>query len=136
MGLMNEELLKDIINDTEKKFAKLEKKEIKIGNRNNKGKLRWRNIPPFLIKPLVEVGQMGELKYGTYNFLNGLMLNDTMDSLQRHLDAFLDPAQSDIDEESGLNHLAHISWNALVALYHLNTRPELDDRFKLEDKND
>ena len=101
-----------------------------LGNRFNKGKLRWRNIPMFLVRPLVKVGQFGEEKYGTYNFLKGLPVLDTVDSLHRHLDAFLDPNESDYDEESGCHHLAHLAWNSLVALYHLKNRPELDDRFK------
>lgn len=104
--------------------------DIKVGKRHNKGKLRWRNIPLFLVRPLVKVGQMGEVKYGTYNFLNGLPVSDTIDSMMRHLDAFLDPEQSDYDDESGLHHCSHIAWNALVVLYHLETRPELDDRWR------
>lgn len=102
----------------------------KTGKRFNSGKLRWRNLPPFLVKPMIEVGQFGEKKYGTYNFLKGLPTLDTLDSLQRHLDAVLDPEQSDYDEESGCHHLAHIAWNSIVALHHLQTRPELDDRWK------
>jgi hypothetical protein len=101
------------------------------GNRFNNGKLRWRNFPLFLIRPLVEVGQQGEAKYGTYNFLKGLTVNDTLDSLKRHLDKFEDPSQSDIDEETNVNHLASVAWNALVALYMIKTRPDLDDRYKL-----
>lgn len=101
-----------------------------VGKRYNSGKLRWRNIPQFLIRDMVEVGQFGEKKYGTYNFLNGLPVNDTLDSLYRHLDAATDPNQSDYDEESGLHHLAHVAWNALVALYHIKTRSDLDDRYK------
>ena len=40
-----------------------------VGNRYNDNKLRWRNFPLFLMRPLIEVGQQGEKKYGTYNFL-------------------------------------------------------------------
>jgi hypothetical protein len=79
---------------------------------------------------MIQVGHFGEGKYTTFNFLKGLPLNDTMDSLKRHLDKFEDPSQPDIDEESGCHHLAHIAWNSLVALYHITTRPELDDRYK------
>lgn len=105
---------------------------MEVGKRYNKDKLRWRNFPMFLVRPLIEIGQMGEKKYGTYNFLKGLPTSDTLDCLHRHLDSFMDPNQPDIDKESGKSHLAHVAWNALVALYHIKTRPELDDRYKGE----
>ena len=106
----------------------------KIGKRYNKGKLRWRNVPMFLFRSIIEVGQFGETKYDTFNFLKGLPINDIMDSMKRHLDKFEDPNISDIDDESKCHHLAHVAWNALVALYVLKTRPELDDRYKGEEE--
>lgn len=110
----------------------------KEGIRYNQNKLRWRNFPLFLVKPLVEVGAAAEKwkgnpdgKYPTFNFLQGLSVQDTLDSLMRHLDSVLDPDQSDIDPEDQCHHLAKVAWNALVALYYIKTRPDLDDRFKL-----
>lgn len=107
------------------------------GERKNANKLRWRNLPMFLIRPMVEVGAKAEKhegnpegKYETFNFLKGLRALDTIDSLKRHLDKFEDPTEPDIDEESKCHHLAHIAWNALVLLYMIKTRPELDDRWK------
>lgn len=104
--------------------------ESQKGLRYNSGKLRWRNFPLFLLRPLAEVGQYGETKYDAFNFLNGLAINDLMDCMKRHLDAFEDPARPDKDEESGVNHLAHVAWNALVALYYAENNPDLDDRWK------
>ena len=105
------------------------------GLRYNTGKLRWRNFPLFLFRPVVEVGSASELregnptgKYPTLNFLKGLKVQDNLDSLQRHLDELLDPSRPDYDAESGQHHLAHIAWNALVALYFIVNRPEFDDR--------
>lgn len=109
------------------------------GIRYNKGKLRWRNFPLFLMKPLAEVGAAAEKwkgnpegKYPTFNFLQGLSVQDTLDSLMRHLDAVIDPSQPDIDPEDQCHHLAKVAWNALIALYYIKTRPDLDDRFKME----
>lgn len=99
------------------------------GERKNNGKLRWRNFPLFLIRPMIEVGHFGETKYATFNFLKGLTVLDCMDSLNRHLDELVDPSKSDIDLESNCHHLAHVAWNALVALYMIKTRPDLDDRY-------
>ena len=101
-----------------------------VGTRFNNGKRRWRNIPRFLLSPLVDVGQFGEQKYDTFNFLKGLPVLDTLDSLERHLEKLSDPKMSDYDEESGCHHLAHVAWNALVALHNIETRKDLDDRYK------
>lgn len=110
----------------------------RVGDRHNAGKLRWRNFPLFLIKPLIEVAHYGESKYETFNFLKGMTVLDSYDCLMRHLDAFMDPNQSDFDIDQGnvkgsqCHHLAHVAWNALVCLYMILTRPELDDRWKPE----
>jgi len=113
----------------------------KKGLRHNKNKLRWRNFPMFLLRPVVEVGAAAEKiegnptgKYETYNFLKGLSVADCMDCLKRHLDAVDDPNQSDIDPEDGKHHLAKVAWNALVALHYIETRPDLDDRYKGENE--
>ena len=101
-----------------------------LGKRDNKNKLRWRNFPLFLVEPLAKVGHFGETKYETFNFLKGQTVLDTIDCLKRHLTKVDDPSKPDTDEESGCHHLAHVAWNALVALYFIKTRPDLDDRFK------
>lgn len=109
--------------------------EKEIGIRHNSGKLRWRNFPMFLMRGLIQVGQMGEVKYNTYNFMKGLPVSDTLDSLMRHLDAIQDPLQPDLDTESNLSHLYHVAWNALVAAWMIENRPDLDDRITLEQLN-
>lgn len=100
------------------------------GVRYNEGKLRWRNVPLFLLRDIIKVGEMGEKKYATYNFLKGLSVQDTLDSAMRHLDAVTDPNQDDNDSESLLPHIAHAAWNLIVAGYMIKTRPDLDDRLK------
>lgn len=102
----------------------------KLAKRFNKGKLRWRNFPLFLLKPLIEVAQFGETKYDTYNFMSGFPVDSILDSLKRHLEQSENPFESDIDKESSCHHLAHVAWNALVALYVIEYMPELDDRYK------
>lgn len=102
------------------------------GIRETSNKLRWRNFPLFLIRPLIEVASFGEGKYDTFNFLKGQTILNCTDAIKRHLDKFEDPSIDDLDEESRVNHLAHVAWNALVAVYMLKTRPDLDDRYKPE----
>lgn len=116
----------------------------KLADRYNSGKLRWHNVPMFILRPVAEVGAMAEKhpdnpkgKYGTYNYLRGLKANETLDSLKRHLDSFESPYESDLDKETGLPHLAHIAWNALALLHSLKENSTLDDRYKLpENTND
>ena len=105
------------------------------GMRFNSDKLRWSTFPKFLIKPLISVAHFGATKYDDFNFLKGLPVLDTLDSLERHLEAVLDPDSSDFDEESKCEHLAHVAWNALVALYMIKNRPDLDDRYKGQKKD-
>jgi hypothetical protein len=105
-----------------------------LAQRYNEGKLKWHNFPMFLIRPLIQVAHYGAGKYATHNFMKGAPISQYLDSLKRHLDSFEDFKQSDNDTESNINHLAHIAWNALVAIYMLENRPELDDRYKETDK--
>lgn len=105
------------------------------GYRYNEGKLRWRNFPMFLMRGLIQVGQMGESKYNTYNFMKGLPVSDTLDSAFRHLDAATDPTQPLEDGESGINHLYHAAWNLLVAAWMIKNRPDLDDRLTVKQLN-
>lgn len=113
-----------------KKTKPVKNKKPELGIRKNDQKLRWRNFPLFLIRPLIEVAQFGESKYDTFNFLKGQTINNCLDAIKRHLDKFEDPSIPDEDEESKVTHLGHIAWNALVAAYMMKTRPELDDRWK------
>lgn len=100
-----------------------------VGSRKNANKLRWRNFPLFLLKPLMEVGHAGEKKYATFNYLDGQYANNLLDSMKRHLEKLESPFESDIDEETGCHHGSCIAWNALVLVFMLKTRPDLDDRY-------
>lgn len=94
-------------------------------------KTRCRNFPTFLLRGLFEVSEMGEEKYGTYDFLNGkLTVNDHLDSLKRHMIKLEDPNVSDFDHESKKLHAYHMAWRALMTAYTIENHPELDDRFK------
>ena len=103
----------------------------------NDKKTRWRNFPLWLMEGLIDVAQMGEGKYGLYDFLEkDYTVNDHLDALKRHLMKFESPKHSDLDHESNKLHLYHIAWRALVAAYVMENKPQLDDRFKCEEKKD
>lgn len=109
-------------------------KEKEQARRYNKDKRRWRNIPLYLLEPLIQVGEYGEKKYatednsGTLNYLKGLPVTDTLDSIKRHLAAFESPYESDLDKESGLNHILHVAWNCIALYETLIRKPDFDDR--------
>jgi len=95
-------------------------------------KLRCRNFPTWLLEGLYKVAEMGEGKYGTYDFLQkDYTVNDHLDALKRHLMKFEDPRESDTDDESQQLHLFHVAWRALIAAYVCKYKPNLDDRYKL-----
>lgn len=108
----------------------------KTALRYNSGKRRWRNLPLYLFEPVITVGEFGENKYttakssGTLNFLKGLPVTDTLDSIKRHLKSFESPHESDLDSDSGLNHILHCAWNCIALYETLQRHPELDDRQK------
>jgi len=106
----------------------------KLAERKNNGKLRWRNIPLFLFKPVIEVGQFGEGKYDLFNYLKGGSQHQYLDCMKRHLEQYEDPYETDEDPESKVSHLAHVAWNAIVAIEMIKRFPELDDRFTPDQK--
>lgn len=71
--------------------------------------LRYALTFPELLRAIAAVSKYGEEKYEAYNYFKGMPLEDCLDSMLRHLVAWLDG--EDLDPESGLSHLAHFAWN-------------------------
>jgi len=88
------------------------------------------SMPFGALRELAKVYKYGSGKYGPYNYLNGYPYSLSIDALFRHLFAWLDPAESDVDE-SGSDHMAHVMWHA-AHLLNMNLDPEeygqYDDR--------
>ena len=98
----------------------------KLGDRFNEGKPRWSLVPQSALIPMVRVLEFGAKKYGDYNWVKGLSIRETCESLKRHLDAFMEG--EDDDPESKLSHIGHIQCNALFLSWMYENRPDLDDR--------
>ena len=85
------------------------------GLKFDSGKPRWDLLPLRLVQHIVEVFTFGASKYGANNWQH---LNNGYDrykaALFRHLVKH-ENGQT-LDEESGLPHLAHAAWNALVLI--------------------
>lgn len=80
-------------------------------------------IDPDFILGIGKISEFGARKYHHRNFLMapGMKWSDVYESLLRHLFAFWNGEEN--DEESGLPHLLHASWN-MMALYTYSHRPE------------
>ena len=85
-------------------------------DRHNSGKPQLSFIlsAPNAISEIAKVFEFGVEKYARDNWKKGLDRNETVDSLLRHLTA----AENGeiLDNESKLQHLAHVAWNAIVLL--------------------
>ena len=79
-------------------------------------KLRWELLPLSIVKEIVKVYHFGAKKYAPnswQNLPNGYERYKA--AMIRHLVAFEEGETN--DNESGLNHIAHMAWNAIAMLY-------------------
>jgi hypothetical protein len=84
-------------------------------------------IDPDALMELAKVAGYGGMKYARGNFFLGYNYSLSYDALQRHLHAFWNG--EDLDDESGLYHLAHACWHCLCLLTFLKRGLGTDDRF-------
>ena len=68
----------------------------------------------------------GAKKYAARNWENGMDWGRVYAATQRHLHSYW--GGQDIDEESGLPHLAHATFGLLTLITFATTHPELDSR--------
>lgn len=83
-------------------------------------------VDPRALMFVAEVAGFGGNKYSRYNFMKGYDWSLSYDALQRHLNAFW--AGDNVDEESGLPHVAHAAWHCLALLSFLDRGLGTDDR--------
>ena len=77
--------------------------------------------------------KFGAVKYAEHNWRKGFAWSRPLSAALRHLTAF--NAGEDTDPESGLSHLAHCLCCIMFLLEFEKTHPELDDRYKPENKS-
>lgn len=96
-----------------KEEVNLVKKE-DLGLRYNKGKTKFSLIPAHWTRVLAQILTKGAEKYAPRNWEKGLVHSEVLDSLYRHLDAFLSGER--YDPETKCHHLGHVAWNALALM--------------------
>lgn len=102
------------------------------GKKFDSGKPRISILQGRAIEMVMQVGEMGAVKYGDHNYRKGMPVTKFINAAFRHVFIEWLFKGIDNDEESGMPHLAHGAWNLLAALEQMLTKPELDDRYKGE----
>lgn len=91
---------------------------------------QFHTIPYEALAELARVYKFGASKYADYNYRLGYEWSLSFNAMMRHAWAFW--GGEDTDEESGLNHMAHVAWHALnlvlFAELGADVYGELDDR--------
>lgn len=106
------------------------------GQRFNKDKIPMELVPPSIIFAVGEVLKIGAKKYSARNWERGMRWTIVYGCIMRHLMKWASPFHSDIDEESGLNHLWHVASNVAMLIEYERTCKELDDRPKYRNEID
>lgn len=94
--------------------------------RLNEGKARMDLVPTSAIRGIAEVLSFGAQKYAENNWRKGMKWSKVSSSLQRHLIAFLDGEDRDVESE--LLHIDHIMTNAAFLKEYYKICPQYDDR--------
>jgi hypothetical protein len=98
------------------------------GARFNDGKPDFSLLPLCTLEDEMRVWAYGEKKYARFNWAKGMRWSIPLACILRHLSAW--QRGEDLDPESGLPHLAHISCNLRMLTLYAKTYPEGDDRPK------
>lgn len=94
--------------------------------KHDDGKLRYDLIPAGPLRDIVAVFTFGAQKHEDNNWRKGKRWGSMYAAVQRHLQAFNNG--QDLDEESGLPHLAHAAVGIMFLLEYMKTCPDQDDR--------
>jgi len=94
--------------------------------RYDDNKIRHDLLPAWALNELAKIYTMGAKKYAPNNWRRGMKWSRVLGSLKRHLNKM--ELGEDLDEESGLHHMAHVAWNAITLLEYYKIYPQGDDR--------
>lgn len=90
-------------------------------------------ISSIAVTELAKVLTFGAKKYEAHNWRKGIAFSRLLGAAFRHLTAY--NGGEDKDPETGLSHLAHAFCCIMFLLEMEQKRPDLDDRFKYDNKN-
>jgi len=87
---------------------------------------RYDLIPAAPLRTLAELYGRGAEKYEPRNWERGYEWSKSFAALNRHLWQFW--SGQDVDDETGLPHLASVAWHAFALLEFMDRHPDFDDR--------
>ena len=102
--------------------------EAESGLRFDDKKPRFDLIPTYPMFQLARLFAFGTKKYAERNWEKGMPWSKVIAPLQRHLCNWM--AGEDNDDETGLSHMIHVAWNAMVLVEYERLYRDLDDRTK------
>lgn len=100
------------------------------GGQKGQKPARMGSLDPWALLQVAEVAGFGEAKYARLNYMKGYEWHLNYDAMQRHLGLFW--SGQDLDEESGLPHLAHAAWHCLALLAFMHHGLGTDTRYRKE----
>lgn len=98
-----------ILHQRKRDWSALETTDTDQSAKADKGKLELSLVNPELVKAVAEVRMYGTEKYGDSENWRKVEPKRYVDALYRHLLAYIEG--NEVDEESGLSHLAHMACN-------------------------
>lgn len=98
-----------ILHQLKEDWSALETTDTDQSAKADKGKLELSLVNPELVKAVAEVRMYGTEKYGDSENWRKVEPKRYVDALYRHLLAYIEG--NEVDEESGLSHLAHMACN-------------------------
>lgn len=98
------------------------------GTKYDNEKPRMDLLDADFLEGVAEVLTFGANKYAAHNWRKGINVSRLIAATYRHLGAI--NKGEDVDKESNLPHVYHASCCLMFLANMLNTRPDLDDRWK------
>lgn len=91
-------------------------------------------LSPYALEKIAAVMTYGKQKYGANNWRGGIVYSRLLAAVMRHINSYR--KGETFDPETGLSHLSHASCGLMMLLEFEETRPDLDDRYMIKDKNE
>lgn len=99
-----------------------------IGIKYDQDKPDMSLISSIALNKLAMVLTAGKHKYAAHNWRKGIEISRLISAAMRHIAAY--NGGEDLDYETGLPHIAQAMCNCMFILEFMETKPELDNRYK------